>query len=62
MESKMVQTTTQLFGWLVYVGLLSDSDKDAVIKEHLDFKRPLRKYFEEIYVRALECKLAYSAR
>jgi hypothetical protein len=41
--------------------MLGDSDKDAVIKEHVRFRRPLEKYFNQIYIKALEYKLAYNA-
>jgi predicted nucleic acid-binding protein len=61
LQDKMVQTTPHLFGWLFYIGLLSDSDKDAIINEHESFKRPLRKHFDQIYLRALEYKLAYNS-
>ena len=54
-----VQTTPQLFGWLIYSGILGDSDKDVVIREHVFFGRPLEKYFNQIYIKALEYKLAY---
>jgi predicted nucleic acid-binding protein len=59
LPTRMVQTTPHLFGWLVYIGLLYDHDKDAIIKEHEFFKRPLKKYFEQVYAKALEYKLAY---
>jgi hypothetical protein len=59
LQVEMIQTTTHLFGWLFYIGLLSDSDKDAIIIEHESFKGNLRKFFDQIYIRALEYKLAY---
>ena len=43
-----VQTTPQLFGWLLFEGILADVDKDNVISEHDSLDRPLAKYFEEI--------------
>ena len=54
-----IQTTPHLFGWLMYSGMLGDSDKDVIIKEHTCFGRPLEKYFNLIYMKALEYKLAY---
>jgi hypothetical protein len=59
LQVEMIQTTPHLFGWLLYIGLLSDSDKDAIITEHESFKGNLTKYFDQIYIRALEYKLAY---
>jgi hypothetical protein len=55
------QTTPHLFGWLIYRGILGDSDKDAVISEHVRFSRPLEKYFNEIYEKALLYRLAYNS-
>ena len=43
-----VQTTPHLFGWLLFEGILKDSDKDIVMAEHESLNLPLRKYFEEI--------------
>ena len=59
MAKKMVQTTPHLFGWLIYSGYLSDGDKNTVIDEHKQNGRPLEKYFEKIYLKALELKLAF---
>lgn len=56
-ESKMVQTTPQLFGWLIYEGFLIDTDKPEIIKDHLDFNRPLAKFFDQVYLTALAIKL-----
>jgi len=61
MRNDRVQTTPHLFGWLIYSGILGDSDKVDVIREHVRFARPLEKYFNEIYMKALEYKLAYNA-
>jgi len=60
LEPKMVQTTPHLFGWLFYRAFLLDSDKDQIIKEHCALARPLAKYFEEMYLKALELKLSHS--
>ena len=52
-----IQTTPHLFGWLFYSGYLNDADKDIIIMEHKRFNRPLEKYFDEVYLKALELKL-----
>ena len=52
-----IQTTPHLFGWLMYQQFLSDSDKDRVIAQHEEFDRPLKKYFEIMYTKALEYRL-----
>jgi hypothetical protein len=52
-----VQTTPHLFGWLLFTGSLQDSDKDHVISEHAAMKRPLGRFFEEMYFWALEQRL-----
>lgn len=57
-EQDKVQTTPQLFGWLFYISILSDSDKAEIISEHNSMDRPLEKYLNDIYVWALECRLA----
>lgn len=57
MEKTLVQTTPHLYGWLVYSNYLNDSDKEEVIREHVEMRRPLKKYFEEMHLKALECKL-----
>jgi hypothetical protein len=56
LTSKMTQTTPHLFGWLIFTWRLSDADKDHVIEEHEQFIRPLRPYFEEMYLEALRCR------
>lgn len=60
MDKRKVQTTPHLFGWLIYSGFLSDSDKDEIIKEHKLNARPLEEYFKKIYLKALELKLAHA--
>ncbi len=57
MNSDMVQTIPHLFGWLLYGSFLNDLDKDAIISEHESLNRPLKKYFNDIYLKALEMKL-----
>jgi hypothetical protein len=53
-----IQTTPHLFGWLIFIGCLSDQDKDVVIAEHRELAGILGKYFEEAYLLALQCRLA----
>ena len=57
LEESRVQTTSQLFGWLIYERFLTDGDKDRVIEQHTSFNRPLKKYFEIMYQKALELRL-----
>lgn len=57
LAAENVQTTPQLFGWLIYEKYLTDSDKDTVIGQHKAFNRPLSKYFERMYEVALERRL-----
>lgn len=57
LSAKQVQTTPQLFGWLIYEQFLSDGDKDTVIMQHTDYSRPLKKYFESMYELALQRRL-----
>jgi len=60
LPKRMTQTTTHLFGWLIFTTRLSDSDKGDVIDEHERLRRPLRRYLEEIYLEALRCRLLAS--
>lgn len=57
MKASHVQTTPHLFGWLFFVGQLSDSDKNGVIDEHQKYGGSLRPYFEAMYNEALRCRL-----
>lgn len=61
-ESQMsidrVQTTPQLFGWLLFIGVLQDADKNEIVGQHTAMKRPLGRYFEEMYSWSLEQRLA----
>jgi len=61
MLTQMVQTTPHLLGWLFFTDTLSDGDKDPIIREHEAFGRPLARYFEEMYIEALRCRLMASA-
>jgi hypothetical protein len=53
-----VQTTPDLFCWLVFEQFLGDSDKQVVISEHESLERPLREQLEESYSIALQYRLA----
>jgi len=53
----MIQTTPHLFGWLLFIQRLSDGDKLAVIFEHEEMSRPLREFFDTMYLEALRCRL-----
>lgn len=51
------QTTPQLFGWLTFSGKILDSEKDIIIMQHKNVDGILEKYFQEIYLEALELRL-----
>lgn len=57
MERIFVQTTPHLFGWLFFSGYLLDYDRDKIINQHKDLNRPLEKFFNIMYERALEYRL-----
>lgn len=61
LDKRMVQTTPHLFGWLIYSGILVDSDKDKIIKEHSIFRTTkwgnLSNFFEVMYKKALAHRL-----
>ena len=52
-----VQTTPLLLGWLFFIGKLSDHQKDEILEEHIKLHRPLAKYFNIMYEKALEHRL-----
>jgi hypothetical protein len=57
-ESDLVQTTPKLVGWLFYTSRLSDGEKDTIIAQHESMAvHPLTRFFEEVYLWALECRL-----
>jgi hypothetical protein len=56
-----VQTTPDLFCWLMFEQLLGDSDKQVVISQHESLNRPLREQFEDSYSLALQYRLASRA-
>ncbi len=62
LDGKMIQTTPQLLGCLIYESILSDNDLDIIISDHNRLKRPLERYFRKVYNLALELKLAYKNR
>jgi hypothetical protein len=51
------QTTPHLLSWLIFHNKLGDSCKDKVIQEHAELGCSLKKYFEEGYEIALQCRL-----
>lgn len=53
----LTQTTPHLYSWLTFTGLLGDSDKATVIKQHIAMEQILAPHFERAYTIALECKL-----
>src|SRR5436190_756984 len=57
LDRRMVQTTPHLFGWLFFQGKLLDGDKQTVIDQHKEVRRPLEKYFEQMYGTALSYRL-----
>ena len=60
LSSDKIQTTPQLFGWLFYEDFLVDSDKDIIMNDHVELKRPLEKYFDQMYREAMLMKLRKS--
>ena len=52
-----VQTTPHLFSWLIYENFLTDGDKQRVMEQHESFNRPLNKYFQVMYEKALQHRL-----
>jgi len=57
MDNSKTQTTPHLVGWLFFHNHLSDGHKDTLLREHQEMKRPLSKYFEEMYIEACRCRL-----
>ncbi|HRB81193.1 MAG TPA: hypothetical protein PK614_02930 [Nitrospira sp.] len=55
-----VQTTPHLFGWLFFSGHLADGDRTALIREHEAMGGRLSRYFEEMYLESLRCRLMAS--
>jgi predicted nucleic acid-binding protein len=51
------QTIPQLFGWLVYSGVILDTDKKIIINQHIAAERILGKFFEAMFLKALEIRL-----
>jgi hypothetical protein len=60
MDSPGAQTTPHLFGWLVFINAISDSEKQIVVDEHGRLGRPLKSHFEDTYLEALRCRLMLS--
>jgi hypothetical protein len=61
-EHRLVQTTPQLLGWLVFIGRLGDTDVSDVIEEHERLRRPLRSHFLNMHREALRCRLMIGTR
>jgi len=53
----LIQTTPHLFSWLIFTGRLGDSDRAAVISQHIAMERPLAPHFDTAYEMALQCRL-----
>ena len=51
-DRTVVQTVPQMFGWLFFVGILIDSDKDIIIMQHQQMNGILTKYFNATYIEA----------
>jgi len=56
-EGTIVQTVPQMFGWLFFVGILIDGDKDVIITQHQEMNGILTKYFIQTYMEACRCRL-----
>ena len=57
LHESATQTTPHLFGWLFFQNQLIDADKETILREHREMKRPLCKYFEQAYLEACRCRL-----
>lgn len=60
LSQKSVQTTAQLFGWLLFSSLLGESDKDLVLREHEALGGTLGPHLRDAYVEACRCRLIKS--
>ena len=60
LQNSVTQTTPHLFGWLFFTSCLTDADKDNIIKEHKEMRRPLAEFFEQMYLEACRCRLMTS--
>jgi predicted nucleic acid-binding protein len=57
MDSRFIQTTPHLLGWLVFAGRIGDVDITGIVEEHERMRRPLKKYFIEAYEEGMRCRL-----
>ena len=57
LDSKMVQSTSLLFGWLFFHDHLADHQKEQIILDLETHGRSMRQDFEEAYNHALQFKL-----
>ncbi|KYC48916.1 MAG: hypothetical protein AMQ22_01798 [Candidatus Methanofastidiosum methylothiophilum] len=51
------QTTPQLFGWLAFIGCISEADKELIIDQHNKMDGLLEKHLNIAYLSALEKRL-----
>lgn len=56
-QGSVTQTTPHLLGWLFFKSFLTNGEKNSIIKEHQEMKRPLTEYFECAYSEACRCRL-----
>ena len=54
-----IQTTPHLLGWLFVNQSLSDSDLEPIISDHIYFRRPLEKYYREVWEESLKIRLLF---
>jgi len=57
MDGASVQTTAHVVGWLFFMGHLADGDLSVIVTEHEAVNRPLKPYFEQMYLEAMRCRL-----
>lgn len=56
LDAGRVQTTPHVLGWLFFHGHLIDRDLPSIQDEHKQLDRPLRSYFQKMYIEALRCR------
>lgn len=57
MAPEKVQTTPHLIGWLVFNEFLNDAEIERILTEHESLKRPLRKNYLDVFMKAMEYRL-----
>lgn len=55
--TRAVQTTPHLLGWLVFHGVLGDSQVDVVLQEHVEVEGTLGGPLRQMYEEGLRCRL-----